>query len=64
MSDYNPDVGSTCMYRRVGGVKWCMCKVIAKYGSLIWIHNFYTHSKPVLMACEVNFMPLTENDGD
>lgn len=65
MAEYNPEPGTTCLYKRMGAVKWCMCKVIAKYGSLVWVHNFYTCSKPVLRVQEVEFKPLPdEKDGE
>ncbi|MGL5398145.1 MAG: hypothetical protein ACRDBQ_23205 [Shewanella sp.] len=64
MAEYNPEPGTTCLYKRKGGVNWCMCKVIAKYEKLIWIHNFYTGSKPVSRERDIEFKPLpNEQEG-
>lgn len=65
MSEYIPEVGLNCLYKRKGGVNWCMCKVIAKYESLIWLHNFYTGSKPISREKDLVFKPLPcEKDGN
>lgn len=61
MDEYIPETGKSCLYKRKGALNWCMCKVIAKYESLIWIHNFYTGSKPVVREAEVEFKPLPDD---
>lgn len=37
----------TMMYKERGGVKWCLCKVIAEYNGKIWLHNLHVGSMPV-----------------
>lgn len=50
-----PDVGDVCLYKEIGGLNWCLCKVIAKYEGKIWMHNYYTGSMPVKRFSSVEF---------
>lgn len=62
---FKPTIGATCTYKELGGVKWCMCKIIAEYDGRIWLHNFYTGSMPVKRIGEVEFKPLpTDKNGE
>lgn len=62
-NEFKPNIGATCLYKELGGVKWCMCKVIAKYEGKVWVHNFYTGSMPVKGVNELVFKPLPKDDG-
>ena len=35
------------MYKERGGVKWCLCKIIAEYEGKIWLHNLHAGTMPV-----------------
>lgn len=55
---YKPKVGEECLYKERGGVNWCACQIIAEYGGLLWIHNFYTGAHPVKRIAAVEFKPM------
>ena len=35
------------MYKERGGVKWCLCKIIAECEGKIWLHNLHDGTMPV-----------------
>lgn len=59
---YAPKAGDICFYKELGGINWCMCKVIARYESSVWLHNYYTGSMPVKRVSSVEFKQKNEID--
>ena len=48
------------MYKEIGGVNWCLCKVIAEYEDKIWLHNIHTGSMPLKNKASIELKEANE----
>lgn len=49
------------MYKELGGVNWCLCKIIAEHGDKIWINNLHTGTTPVKNKASIQFKEADEH---